>query len=171
MNAEVAKKLINEKFSGKVDKGGSLYIGHLYRVANSVLNDWKTNEVIQNSSLQKFYEDAYIVALLHDIIEDTDVTPTNLIEYGFNQDIVDAVCAITRNSEESYLDFILRVKTNKIASLVKRYDLEDNMDIRRLERFNKIDQKRLKKYFYSWRFITDKITYEEYAYELFDLNI
>ena len=60
--------------------------------------------------------------------------------------------------EQYYFDFIDRVNGNDIARLVKIYDLEDNMDIRRLNKFGDYEQKRLKKYWYSWKYLRGEIS-------------
>ena len=88
----------------------------------------------------------------------TDCTADILREEGFDDEIIDAVVAITRRKDEfHYSDFIKRVKANKIARIVKIYDLEDHMDIRRLPELEDRDFKRLKKYWYSWKYLKDEI--------------
>ena len=112
----------------------------------------------ENSTLALYYEKAIIVAILHDIVEDTDVTLEYLTNGGFDKEIVNAIDAITRRKEEQYyFDFIERVKKNDIAKLVKIYDLEDNMDSRRLKTFGDYEQKRLKKYWYCWKYLKGEI--------------
>lgn len=151
-----AETLIEKYFEGKVDKGGHPYIGHLYRVALGVVSDWWMTRVYEDYAVRYRKDD--IVALLHDILEDTDCTTDILREEGFDDEIIDAVVAITRRKDEQhYSDFIKRVKENKIARIVKIYDLEDNMDIRRLSELEDRDLKRLKKYWYSWKYLKDEI--------------
>ena len=62
-----------------------------------------------------------------------------------------------RKDEQYYFDFIERVSKNDIGRIVKIYDLENNMDIRRLSEFGEYEQKRLRKYFYSWKFLKGEI--------------
>jgi (p)ppGpp synthase/HD superfamily hydrolase len=82
------------------------------------------------------------VALLHDILEDTDTTVDELRGLCCDDDIIQAVVAITRRKDEKlYFDFIERVKGNDLAKLVKIYDLEDNMDIRRLKELEEKESK------------------------------
>ena len=153
-----AETLIKKYFEGRVDKGGHPYIWHLYYVAESVERELTVE--ITNEEAEKRRK-AYIVALLHDILEDTDCTVDILREEGFDDEIIDAVVAITRRkSEHSYFDFIKRVKENEIAKIVKIYDLEDNMDIKRLSELEDRDLKRLKKYWYSWKYLTDELNEE-----------
>lgn len=170
MKEETIKKiitLVRKYFEGKEDKGGHPYEQHLNRVAARVLDEkhkmkyvaYSINEVHEIID----YDRAAIVAYLHDILEDTDCTIEELREAGCDDIMIDAVLAITRKEDEdSYSDFIKRVKKNPIARLVKTFDLEDNMDIKRLEKVGDYELKRLQKYWYSWRYITDKISEEEY---------
>ena len=71
---------------------------------------------------------------------------------------------LQKSNERNYLDFIKRASKNDIGRIVKKYDLENNMDIRRLKSFTNNDMKRLSKYWYSWMFLKGEIT-EEYAEE------
>ena len=151
-----ALNLIREKFADKVDKGGQPYINHLYSVADKVesegmqKSDWYG---YGNTSLGMFYHKAYIVALLHDIIEDTDVTYSQLETLGCDKEIIEAIKSVTHNKNENYFDFIIRAGKNDIGRLVKRYDLENNMNITRLKEFGEYEMKRLQKYWYSWMYL------------------
>ena len=167
MNEEIARikrqwhtayDLVSEVFKDKVDKGGKPYIGHLTRVWSSVEKEKEQKCLDEDSTLSLFYEKACVVALLHDIVEDTDITLDDLRAEGFDGEILVAVDAITRRKEENkYFDFIERVKKNDLARIVKIHDLEDNMDIRRLTKFEDYEQKRLKKYFYCWKYLKGEI--------------
>ena len=72
-----------------------------------------------------------IVALLHDVIEDTAIALSDLWEM-FDIDVIVALQSITRQQGEDYMDFIKRVGQNSLATAVKIRDLEDNMDVSRL---------------------------------------
>ncbi len=133
---EKAEQLAREAHKGQKDKAGNDYIGHPLRV-----------------SARCESPKAQIAALLHDTIEDTHVTPQLLREMGFADEIVDAVIALTRRSDETYADFIVRASRNEIAKKVKIADLEDNMDIRRLPEITETDSIRLRKYLHSWRYL------------------
>jgi (p)ppGpp synthase/HD superfamily hydrolase len=67
------------------------------------------------------------LAILHDLIEDTEFTICVLQHYGFNAEILIALDCITRRKEETYFQYIERVKENKLASYVKLKDLEVNI--------------------------------------------
>lgn len=110
-----ADTIAEEYHKCQTGKAGPDYIGHPRRVfehCNSIK--------------------AKIVALLHDTIEDTEVTPDFLLRQGFTREIVDAVLFVTHKEDESYDDFIIRASLNPIDKEVKIADLLDNMDITHL---------------------------------------
>ena len=165
------ENLIHKYFKDKTDKGGNDYIFHLYAVADAIGKEKFLNVVDFKSSLSLFYDKAYYVALLHDILEDTECTEEELIEIGCDAEMVEAIKAITRlKSEEFYYNFIKRVSENPIAKLVKIYDLENNMDVRRLNVFGDYEMKRLKKYWYSWKYLKGEISIENYYSNVFQIK-
>jgi len=154
-----AIRLIETYFRDKKDKGGNSYLKHLWSVADAVEREASIEVVDWQSSKGIFYQKAFIVALLHDILEDTDITEEELYKIGCDDEIVEAIKSVTRKHEEQYyFDFIERASKNDIGRLVKKYDLENNMDIRRLKSFGDYEQKRLKKYWYAWMFLKGEIT-------------
>lgn len=158
-------KLIITKFSDKKDKGGHDYLQHLYAVAEAVEKEWLSEVAV--SSCGEFTKKAYIIALLHDILEDTDCTIQELINIGCDNEIIEAIQSVTRRKDEQYyFDFIKRANKNPIGRIVKTYDLENNMDIRRLSKFGDYEQKRLKKYWYSWKYLKGEITEKEAEKEI-----
>ena len=134
-----ALAIAKAKHFGQTDKSGKPYIGHPVRVAQACTTD-----------------DAKIVALLHDVIEDSDASPEYLAAEGFPPHIVEAVTAVSREDGESYDDFIRRAAANPIGLEVKIADLEDNMDVRRLNDITERDVQRLRKYLKAWRFLTEE---------------
>ena len=106
-----AYELASEYHSGQVDKFGVPYLHHVVSVAKSV----------------KSVEDK-VVALLHDIMEDTTCTREQLIESGIPPYLVESIEALTRKDGESYKEFILRVSLDERATRVKLADLKDNLD-------------------------------------------
>ena len=150
--------IIDKYFKGSTDKGGNNYLLHLYSVAEAVQKEANRKVADPKSSLAVFYNKAYIVALLHDILEDTECTENELHEIGCDDEIINAIKSVTRRKDEQYyFDFILRANKNDIGRLVKIYDLENNMDVRRLDKFGEYEQNRLKKYWYSWKFLKGEI--------------
>ena len=135
---EKAAKICIEKHSGQVDKAGVAYFLHPIRVAAACTKD-----------------DERIVAMLHDTIEDTDVTPEYLLAEGFPQYIVDAVLSVTRNEGESYEDFIKRSARNPIGRKVKIHDLDDNLNLLRLDAIDDKMAERLTRYINAHCYLDD----------------
>mgnify|MGYP000015291418 FL=1 len=100
---------------GQIDKAGAPYILHPMRVV-----------------LHCQTEDEKIVALLHDVVEDTPITLEELKTQGFSDDVLAALKCLTKIKGEDYQTFIQRVATNPLAVKVKIQDLKDNMDLSRL---------------------------------------
>jgi (p)ppGpp synthase/HD superfamily hydrolase len=167
-NWSTAYDLAKQYFKNKFDKGGEDYIEHPYRVSSTIC-DKLTSDENNTTDERELYKKAEIVALLHDIIEDTDCTLDILHEHGFDEDIINAVDAISRKEDEKYYaTFIKRVSENQIATIVKIYDLEDNMDVKRLPKFDAYEQKRLRKYFYSWKFLKGEIEWDDYRKRIYE---
>ena len=74
-----------------------------------------------------------VVAILHDVVEDSAVTLDDLRAEGFSTEVVEAIDHVTRRADESYEAFIERIAPHPLARRVKLADLEDNMDMTRLE--------------------------------------
>lgn len=119
---------------GQRDKSGREYVTHPIRVAERCKDPR-----------------AKIVALLHDTIEDTDVTTEYLRSQGFPEEIIDGILSVTKQEGENYEDFVLRAARNPLGKEVKQADLEDNMDIRRLKEITDEDVARLRKYLRAWQ--------------------
>ena len=110
-----AMKLAYNAHHGQVDKGGIPYIFHPYHLAEQMPDEYTT-----------------CVALLHDVVEDTDVT-LDEIKAIFPPEVAEAVSVITHGKDEPYLDYVRRVSENPIAKTVKLADLRHNSDQTRLE--------------------------------------
>lgn len=109
---EMALQLARERHHLQVDKQGKPYISHLMRVAARVADD----------------EICMCVALLHDILEDTDTEAGELYAFGFDEEIVEAVILLTKDTSITYHENIAKIKLNAVARRVKIADLEDNLD-------------------------------------------
>jgi len=126
---DLAYKIACKVHENQLDKGGNPYILHPIAVSEMVDT-----------------EDEKIVALLHDTVEDTSITFEELKDYGFSNEIIIAIKAITKIKGESYEDYIDRVKDNPIALKVKIADLKHNMDLRRIPNPSRKDHERVRKY-------------------------
>jgi len=121
---------------GQKDKAGAPYIFHPFHIAENMPD-----------------EDTTVIALLHDVIEDTDLTASDLRKFGFTPLQVEAVVAMSRKKDEQYFDYIQRVKANNYARIVKLADLKHNSDKSRLltlpqeeqDKMNKLIDERYKK--------------------------
>ena len=97
-----------------------------------------------------------IVALLHDVVEDSGLTLDDLRAEGFGEKIIAAIALLTRNTGQSYAEYIARIQHNELARTVKLVDLKHNMDITRIEQLTDNDLKRLQKYHATWKKLRDK---------------
>ena len=126
---EKALRIAVEAHAGQVDKSGKPYIFHPLRVC-----------------CRCFTDEEKMVALLHDTIEDTEITAEDLLSEGFPP-------YISRNEDETYEEFVKRTSLNPLGRAVKLHDLEDNMDISRLEQVTEKDFDRLNKYIKAYRYL------------------
>jgi len=110
-------------------KDGSPYVLHPLRLMMSV-----------DSTAEK------IVAVLHDVVEDTDVTFEQLEEEGFPEQILDALRLLTHRPEVSYEDYISEIQHHPLARSVKLADLKDNSNVFETPELSTSDGKRLQKY-------------------------
>lgn len=133
---QIALELAVEKHKNQTDKAGNPYILHPLHVMENV-----------NSKEGK------IVAILHDIIEDTDVTEDYLLKIGLSKRIVDAVIALTRSEDIDYQEYIKNLGSNPLAKEVKLADLEHNMDLKRLPTLEEKDLERNRKYQIAYHYL------------------
>jgi (p)ppGpp synthase/HD superfamily hydrolase len=124
-----AIEIATRAHAGQVDKGGEPYILHPLRVMISRKNELER-----------------ICAVLHDVVEDTDITFDKLRLEGFSEEVIEVLDCLTRRSNESYDEFIDRILCNETACNVKLADLCDNMDITRIKNPTQKDRERIKKY-------------------------
>lgn len=123
-----------EAHKDQVDKNGVPYLLHPLRV------------MMRMGSLE-----AMTAAVLHDVVEDSAWTLEALRAEGFSETVLEAVDRLTKREGESYEAFIERAMGHALARLVKRADLEDNMDVRRIRDLSERDWERLKKYHRAWK--------------------
>lgn len=136
---ELAKKICKEAHSEQYDKGGKEYYLHPFTVAEMCVS-----------------EDEKIVAYLHDVIEDNkNYSIEYLREQGFAENILIALDNLTHRKDESYKDYIERLKVNPLARAVKINDLQHNMDLTRLSNITQKDLDRVEKYKYYLAYLKD----------------
>ena len=136
-------EIVNKVFSDKVDKGGFPYIIHLLKVYSGV-SDYNEK----------------ICALLHDIIEDTDVSYDDLRKVGYNNDIIEVLEILTKLKGEDYRDYIDRIinSGNVHAMHIKMADLCHNMDSGRIKNPSTNDYERItKRYEPAYERINNKL--------------
>jgi len=124
-----AMKIAFEAHKNQSDKNGIPYIYHPVHLA------------------EQFDTEALIcTALLHDVLEDSNLKAEDLIKEGFSKDITDALNLLTRSENMDYFDYINSLKSNNIAREVKKKDLIHNMDTTRLDFIDEHSLKRVEKY-------------------------
>ena len=101
---------------GQFDKGGYPYINHPIHLAEQMENEYEC-----------------CVALLHDVVEDTDVTFEDL-ESEFPSEVIEALKLLTHDKDVEYMDYVKKIKTNEISTKVKLADLKPNYDRTRINR-------------------------------------
>ena len=125
----LALKVSFEAHKDQVDHSGTPYVYHPYHLAEQMTDETTT-----------------CIALLHDVVEDTDITLAQLREMGFPDIVVEAVGVLTREHSVPYQEYIKRVKSNPLARIVKLADLEHNSDMSRLQEIDERSKSLAKRY-------------------------
>ncbi|CEL28825.1 HD domain-containing protein [Pseudomonas iridis] len=115
--------------AGQVDKGGAPYILHPLKV------------MLRMTTLEE-----RIVAVLHDVVEDCEISLDDLRKEGFSEEVLTAIQSVTKVPGESYEDFVERAAQNPIGRVVKLADLEENSDLSRIASPSWEDLERIEKY-------------------------
>lgn len=124
-----ALKLCFEAHKDQVDKSGMPYVFHPFHLAEQMSDERST-----------------IVALLHDVIEDTEYTFEDLRKMGFEDEVIEALVLMTHDDSVPYMTYVAAIKQNPIAKAVKLADLEHNSDLSRLDIIDEKALKRKEKY-------------------------
>lgn len=133
-----AARIAAQAHQAQTDKAGEAYILHPMRMMLRCRTDAQ-----------------HIVALLHDVVEDSPLTLDSLAEEGFPPQVIAGVDGMTRRAGESYEAFISRVAQNPLSASVTRLDLEDNMNMLRLTDLTGTDLARMQKYHAAYRCLLD----------------
>ena len=128
---EKAIAIAADAHAGQLEKNGKPYILHPLRVMMSVVGAGT---------------DTQIVAVLHDVVEDTRTTLQDLREAGFSTQVLEAVATLTHDKSADYLTYIRTAASISLARDVKRADLQDNMDLSRIPDPQEMDLVRVERY-------------------------
>lgn len=123
--------LATNSHHGQFDKGGAPYILHPLKVMHYL----KTDD-----------EELQCMALLHDVVEDCDVTFVDLEAVGMSKRVIDAVRCLTKQRGQTLAEYKEVIFSNEDAMRVKMADLRHNSDIRRLKGVTEKDIARMEKY-------------------------
>ena len=129
---ELTKKAMKLAFAAhkdQVDKSGIPYVFHPIHLAEQMES-----------------EETAIVALLHDVVEDTEYTLQDIAAVGFPQEVLEALALMTHDEAVPYMDYVTRLKGNPIARTVKLADLRHNSDLTRLDAVDEKAIARIEKY-------------------------
>ncbi len=128
-NTKKAMKLCFEAHKDQVDKSGMPYVFHPFHLAEQMPD-----------------EETTIVALLHDVVEDTEYSLDDLKDMGFSKEVLEAIALMTHDEAVPYMEYVEQIKKNRIAAIVKRADLMHNSDLSRLDTIDEKAIKRVEKY-------------------------
>ena len=126
---KIALKLCFEVHKDQLDKSGMPYVFHPFHLAEQMTD-----------------EETTVVALLHDVVEDSNRTLEDLRKMGFDERVLAAVKLMTHDPAVPYMEYVARIKTNPIATAVKLADLRHNSDMSRLDSVTPYDEARAQKY-------------------------
>ena len=124
-----AMRIAYDAHHGQQDKTGLPYIYHPIHLAEQM-----DDEV------------SVCVALLHDSVEDTDVSLDYLAEEGFPREVVEAVALMTHDDAVPYMEYVAALAANPVARRVKLADLRHNSDLTRLDSPDEKARERVEKY-------------------------
>ncbi len=136
---KLALKISFEAHKNQLDKSGMPYVYHPFHLAEQMTDEAST-----------------CVALLHDTVEDTDMTLDDLRGYGFGEDIISAIALMTHDDAVPYMDYVRKIKSNPIARAVKLADLRHNSDLSRLDTVDEKALARAEKYAEAIRILTEE---------------
>ena len=124
-----ALKLCFDVHKEQVDKSGLPYVFHPFHLAE-----------------QMDTEETTVVALLHDVVEDSELTLDDLRQMGFGDAVIAALALLTHDPAVEYMDYVRAIKDNPIARAVKLADLRHNSDLTRLDTLDEKALARREKY-------------------------
>lgn len=133
-----AIRIAYKAHEGALDTSGIPYILHPVHLAEQMSDEYTT-----------------VAALLHDVVEDTDITLDDLRAEGFPGEVLDAIQLLTHEDGVPYLDYVAAIKENPIAKAVKLADLAHNSDLARMDVVDEKAKARAEKYAKAIEFLTE----------------
>ena len=133
-----AIKLCFEAHKDQLDKSGLPYVFHPFHLAEQMSN-----------------ENTTVVALLHDVVEDSDYTFADLQEMGFSETVLAALRLLTHDESVPYMDYVAAIKKNPVARAVKLADLRHNSDLSRMDEVTEKTLTRREKYLAAIRLLEE----------------
>lgn len=135
-----ALKLCFDAHKDQIDKNGMPYVFHPFHLAEQMED-----------------EDTTIVALLHDVVEDTEYTIDDLKALGFSDAVIEAIKLMTHDPSVPYMEYVVKIGTNPIAKTVKLADLKHNSDVTRLDTITEKDEERVEKYRNAIKLLSENV--------------
>ena len=134
-----ALKLCFDAHKDQTDKSGMPYVFHPFHLAEQMTDELTTT-----------------VALLHDVVEDSDYTFEDLAGMGFTTQVLDALRLLTHADDVPYMDYVREIKKNPIAAVVKMADLQHNSDLSRVDTVDEKVLARRGKYLAAMQLLQEK---------------
>lgn len=135
---KLALRICFDAHKEQVDKSGLPYVFHPFHLAEEMKD-----------------EDTTVVALLHDVIEDSELCLDDLVKLGFSDDVIEAISLLTHDKADTYMEYVEKLSVNSIARAVKLADLKHNSDLTRLDVISERDISRRKRYEKAIAFLED----------------
>lgn len=139
-----ALKICFDAHKDQVDKAGIPYVTHPLHLAEQMPDETTT-----------------VVALLHDVVEDSNYTMDDIIAAGFPKVVTDALALLTHDKAIPYMEYVAALKDNPVARMVKLADLEHNSDTSRIDKVTSDDIVRIEKYRKARELLLDNIGPED----------
>ncbi len=137
-----ALKLSFEAHKNQLDKSGMPYVYHPFHVAEQMESEEETT-----------------VALLHDVVEDSQYSIKDIEDMGFSEEVTDALKFLTHDKSVPYMDYVEKLRSNPIATAVKLADLRHNSDLSRVDSVELKDIERVQKYSEAIKLLSGKEPY------------
>ena len=134
-----AMKLCFEAHKEQTDKSGMPYVFHPFYLASQMTDETST-----------------VVALLHDVVEDTEITFEDLKQMDFPDEVIEALTLLTHEEGVPYMEYIKKIKENETAKKVKLADLRHNSDLSRLDEITPKALERQQKYLSAIKFLEEE---------------